>query len=144
MAGKIGRKWGIRTPIEKLRVRWYKMRQRCLDPNCPAYPDYGGRGIKICERWNSYELFKEDMKDGFSPELTLDRIDNSKGYYKENCRWADRITQNNNTRVNNFIEFNGLSQTLPQWSRVLGIKRSTLAQRIHVYKWSVEKTLSTF
>ena len=119
------------------------MRQRCLNPNCKDYPNYGGRGIKICERWNSYELFKEDMEAGFSRELSLDRINNDKDYYKENCRWATKETQNNNTRQNNYIEFNGLSKTLPQWSRLLGIKRSTLAQRLHVYKWSVEKTLLT-
>lgn len=144
MAGKVGRKWGIRTPVEPLRIRWYKMRQRCLDQNCVSFPDYGGRGIKICERWNSYELFKEDMEVGFSPELSLDRIDNEKGYYKENCRWADDVTQNNNTRQNNFIEFNGLSKTIPQWARMLGINKNTLKKRHYTLKWSVEKTLSTF
>lgn len=134
------RKQVIRHPLW---VRWIRMRERCFNPKCPAYPNYGGRGITVCDRWLSFKCFVEDMMDGFSSELTLDRIDNNGSYSKENCRWATREVQNNNTRQNNYIEFNGQSKTLPQWARELGIKRSTLAQRLHVYKWSIEKTLLT-
>jgi len=78
---------------------WFNMKQRCFNKNNVRYKDYGGRGITVCDRWkNSFENFYNDMgerKEGFS----LDRIDNNKGYYKENCRWSDNIEQGRNRRV---------------------------------------------
>lgn len=73
--------------------------------------------------------------------LHLDRINNNKGYSKQNCRWTDAITQNNNRRNNRLFEFMNKKLTLSQWARELGINRSTLAQRFYVYNWSIEKTL---
>ena len=77
---------------------WKAMKNRCLNPKNKKFPDYGGRGIKICERWlNSFENFLADM--GERPaKMTLDRINNNLGYEKANCRWADFKTQNNNQR----------------------------------------------
>jgi len=78
---------------------WSNMRIRCLNPDYPNYHNYGGRGITICSEWiESFQTFLDDM--GFRPENTsLDRVDNSKGYFKENCRWATRTEQALNTRI---------------------------------------------
>ena len=86
---------------------WRNMRNRCNLKTDASYKYYGGRGIKVCERWEKFANFWTDMKDGYKTDLTLDRIDNNKGYYKENCRWATYEQQENNRRDNVFIKYNG-------------------------------------
>lgn len=77
---------------------WINMHSRCRNPNVKQYGDYGGRGILVCERWNDFELFYEDMRDGYDEGLQIDRIDNNKGYFKENCRWTTRNINCSNRR----------------------------------------------
>lgn len=80
---------------------WTDMKARCNNPNRKAYKDYGGRGITVCEEWhNSFETFYEwAMANGYSDDLTIDRIDNDKGYSPDNCRWATMADQNKNKRA---------------------------------------------
>src|SRR3954471_6233232 len=82
---------------------WQAMIQRCENPNCDAYENYGARGITVCEEWHDFELFIADM--GVRPKgFSIDRIDNDKGYCKSNCRWASTAQQLNNRRNNRVIE----------------------------------------
>jgi hypothetical protein len=120
---------------------WSKMRERCNNPNIERYPLYGGRGIKICERWNSFQSFLADM--GTCPAgLSIDRIDVNKGYFKENCRWADRRTQANNTRSNRYVEHQGERITIKELSRKVGMNYATLYHRIAVHGWPLDRALA--
>lgn len=125
------------TPTYK---SWQSMRTRCLNKNADQYPDYGARGITICERWNSFENFLEDM--GHRPDgTTIDRIENDKGYEKSNCQWSTMREQENNKRSNVYLEFNGRSMTAAQWSRETGIGYQTIRKRMDA-GWSSERTLT--
>jgi hypothetical protein len=108
---------------------WYDMVKRCEDQKDKDYKNYGGRGITLLKEWKSFQVFIRDM--GFPKKgQSLDRIDNEKGYYKENCRWAGWIQQANNRRGNRLIEHNGMKMTLSQWARKLDIRVDTLYRRL--------------
>jgi hypothetical protein len=123
--------------------RWGDMKTRCSNPNFKQYADYGGRGIKVCERWRHFANFAEDMGPTFQPQLSLDRIDDDGDYCPENCRWADAYTQANNTRRNRRIEYRGEALTVNEWARRVGMKRSTLWLRYHTLAWPIDKCLET-
>ena len=92
-------------------LSWKGMKQRCNDPNHMWFSVYGGKGIKVCKRWEKYENFLKDMGERPSG-TTLDRIDNDKGYYKENCRWATIKEQNNNTNRNRYFVYKVMEKDL--------------------------------
>ena len=120
---------------------WVGIRRRCEIQKNKAYRYYGGRGVKVCSRWASFENFYADMgkrPDGYQ----IDRIDNDGDYTPENCRWATKREQMNNKRSNRFIEYDGRRLTLAQWGRRTGLNRSTIKARIDVYGWSVERSLT--
>ena len=110
--------------------RWHMMVRRCTDQRIEAYKNYGGRGITVCDRWMVFENFVEDM--GFPDRgMTLERIDNDKGYSKENCCWAPRKTQSRNKRTNRMIEHNGKTQCVSDWEDELGFTRGVLRNRLN-------------
>ena len=121
---------------------WVSMRQRCNDKNCKSYPHYGGRGISYDSKWESFQKFYEDMSPLYEKGLTLERIDVNGNYSKQNCCFADRKTQARNRTNTKLVEFNGKSLTLTEWAEILGVKKSTLAQRYYTYKWPVSRVLS--
>ena len=115
------------------------MRRRCNSPKHHNFKYYGARGITYTPEWSSFDNFYRDMSPSYSENLSLDRIDVNGNYNKENCRWATHKEQTRNTRHNKLI--NG--KTLGEWSELLGIKRSTLAQRLYVYHWSPERVITS-
>lgn len=119
---------------------YYNMLRRCYNPNTIGFHRYGGRGITVCDRWrDSFAAFLEDM--GEPPEgMSLDRIDNDKGYSPENCRWATKKQQIDNSTRPKLITFNGETRNISEWARKLGIGQPTLQERLQ--KWSVEEALS--
>lgn len=113
-----------------LHNRWKAIKQRCLNPNNPRYSDYGKRGITLCEEWYSYENFEKwSLENGYEEGLSLDRIDNEKGYEPSNCRWSNDIVQNRNKRNVVWIS-NGKSKIrLREVSEITGIAYGTLYDR---------------
>jgi hypothetical protein len=102
---------------------WRHMLRRCNNKRSIKYSDYGGRGIRVCDRWQGHHGFENFLVDmGKRPEnMTLDRKDNNGNYEPGNCRWATREEQANNTRRNRYIEFRGEYKTLSEWARFLGL-----------------------
>lgn len=122
---------------------WAQMKNRCSNPKAHNFSLYGGRGIRVCDRWfNSFETFFQDM--GFCPSQkhSIERIDTNGDYHPENCKWATAIEQANNTRRNRFLEFQGRKMTIAQWSRETGIAYANIYHRIN-HGWSIRHALTT-
>ena len=120
---------------------WSAIKQRCLNKKNPRYHCYGGRGISLCERWMRFEDFLFDMGRRPSPAHSIDRLDNNKGYCKENCRWSTLSQQMNNTRRIHWVEYAGEKMSLSQVARKYGIKRITLSKRLE-NGWSIERAIT--
>ena len=120
---------------------WSNMRKRCDYTEGKDAKNYVDRGISYDPSWKSFRKFYEDMGATYARGLSLDRIDNNKGYSVDNCRWATRTQQNNNTRANRKITIRGMTKTLSEWSKESKVKPSTVRQRYYVYGWEAEKAL---
>jgi len=121
---------------------WASMKSRCANPNDPGYFRYGGRGIKVCDRWKeSFTAFYEDMGQRPSPRHSLDRIDTDGGYEPDNCRWVLPKTQSNNRRDNRLVTLDGRTQTLTEWIREKGLHYGTVRVRVS-RGWSYEDALT--
>ena len=116
--------------VSKLRRIYHSMKQRCINPKAAKYANYGGRGIKVCERWlASYDNFYADM--GYPPgsDYSIERRDNNGNYEPDNCRWATTKDQARNKRNTIYATHNGMTLPLSEWAEKLSIKYPTLRQR---------------
>lgn len=119
---------------------WSVMRDRCNNPKNPSYHNYGGRGISVCERWDSFANFLADMgerPDGFE----IDRRNNDGNYEPSNCHWISRQKNLNNTRDNRLLEFQGEVHALSEWAQLKGMLWDTLRSRLR-YGWTIERALT--
>ena len=119
-----------------LYVSWLRMKERCLYAHHPFFSDYGGRGVKVCDRWLHFTSFLEDMGPSWSRGMTLDRFPNKAGNYEPgNVRWSTRKQQANNRRNNRLITHNGETMTVTEWARRTGMSPVTLGSRLD-HGWS--------
>lgn len=101
---------------------WCGMRERCYDKDSPQYHRYGGRGIRICDRWlDSFETFYKDMGKRPSPHHSIDRVDNDGDYAPDNCRWATNVEQQRNMKTNHNVTFRGKRQCVTAWAEEFGL-----------------------
>ena len=121
---------------------WCHMRERCNNSTNKRYPNYGGRGIKICERWsNDFMAFFEDMGPRPTSQHSVDRIDVNGDYEPGNCRWATSEEQNNNRRDNTFYSFRGETYTLSKWARILNVPFALIRKRVET-GWPIEEAFT--
>lgn len=123
---------GLRN--HELYSTWWNMNERCKNPKVKQYPDYGGRGIKVCKEWQKIENFINDMWPTYLKGLSVERIDNNKGYSPENCRWATKFDQSRNMRSNRNLTFNGKTQCVTDWCKELGLNYTTVIKRMNAGK----------
>jgi hypothetical protein len=121
---------------------WNTMRFRCGNPACKDYEDYGGRGIKVAPEWSSFEAFYADMGSRPSPQHTLERVDNDKGYSRNNCVWATTKQQARNKRNQVRYEHNGESLLLSEWADRLNCDTRLIWHRIYRLNWTVAKAVT--
>lgn len=122
---------------------WNRLKDRCLNTNNKDYVNYGGRGITIDQSWiDSFECFLQDVGKAPSEYYSLDRINNNKGYTKDNVRWATSTIQNNNKRNTKVITYMNKTKTLSEWAKELNVPRHRLYQRIYKYGWSISEAFS--
>lgn len=123
---------------------WIRMKQRCININCNDYKDYGDRGVSVCDEWmQDFESFYIwSMSNGYKENLSIDRKDVNGNYEPNNCRWVSQKTQARNKRNNHFINYNGESKTLSEWSEILGMDSGTLRMRLK-NGWETSKAFNT-
>lgn len=120
---------------------WNAMRRRCRDENGNRFDRYGARGITVCDRWQDFAAFLEDLGEKPGPGYSLERIDNDRGYEPGNVRWATTKEQARNRRSSRMIEYNGQMMTMAQACEEAGLPYQRVLQRINKLGWSVEEAL---
>lgn len=123
--------------------RWRNMIDRCNNPDCPAYPDYGARGIKVCDRWYDIKNYVADLPPGYFDGAHLDRIDNDGNYEPGNVRWVTPKRNHNNRRTTVMLSHDGRTMSMTDWSHETGLSISVIWSRINEHGWTVEQALTT-
>ena len=121
---------------------WHGMKERCRNKNNSRFKYYGARGISYDPKWDDFNLFWEDMKDGYSDNLTLDRKDNDKGYCKDNCRWVTQTIQVRNKRNTVLVTYKDETKPLIEWAEQFGLSYTQLTDRVIRRNWSIERALT--
>lgn len=129
------------SPMYSMYIVWRAMFWRCENASRRDFKNYGGRGIKVCQRWHSFDCFVADMGIRPSEKHSIDRIDVNGDYEPGNCRWATTTEQANNKRTSRFLAFDGREMTVSQWAREVGIGNDTLRLRL-AKGWSIERALT--
>lgn len=121
------------------------MYKRCYIKSNRAYKYYGGRGITICDDWlnDRSKFFLWAISNGYSDDLTIQRVDNDKGYSPDNCTWVTNKEQQNNKRSNYNVTYKGITHTVAEWEDILGMNHNTLRSRLSKYHWSIDKAIET-
>src|SRR5690606_6584889 len=121
---------------------WSSMKSRCENPTVASNKDYGGRGIRVCDRWrDSFETFLADMGPRPSPQHSIDRIDNNGNYEPRNCRWATVLRQQRNKRSNHYVQFRGKTMTVTEAAEIAGANIVLVRSRIK-RGWPIERAVS--
>ena len=125
----------------KLYERWCSIKKRCYNPNCKSYKSYGQRGITMCEEWKNdfMSFYNWAVHNGYSPELSIDRIDNNKGYSPENCRFTTAKVQGRNKSNNCIITYKGMSKPLSEWCDIFSLTYNTVQCRLQ-HGWTIEES----
>lgn len=136
-------KHGYGTVQNRLYRIWANMKSRCYNPKATRFNCYGGKGVSVCDEWrNSFQIFHDwAVANGYSDNLSIDRIDGNGNYEPGNCRWVQPEIQSNNLSVNRRITCNGTTRTLAEWSVITGINRRTIAARLDLRGWTIEQAL---
>lgn len=129
------------TGVESSTYRsWRAMLQRCNNQNDKMFLRYGGRGIKVCERWSDFENFLADMPQ--KPDgSTIERIDPNKGYEPSNCRWATRQEQNRNTSASRKLTIYGKTMCIAEWCEISGFSQSVVNARLNRLGWNEKESV---
>lgn len=116
----------------RIHTIWCSMKERCFNANDRNYIRYGQRGITVCDEWKNdfIAFYNWAIANGYSKDLTIDRIDVNGNYCPENCRWATKAEQANNKRTNHYVTRDGVTHTVTEWCEILGVSRSTVFKRI--------------
>ena len=124
---------------------WNHMKQRCSNKNNTAYKYYGGRGITVCNEWSNdfMSFYSWAMQNGYTEELTIDRIDTNKGYDPSNCRWVSRKVQMNNRNAVHKFTINGETKSIAEWCRIYNVPHERVRRRVMNEGWDIVTALTT-